>query len=103
MAARSERQINMPQLSNVVLVVAIVLVIAIVIGLGRHYLAPSGPTVAQELDLDKHPIPAWVTSDAQQCKGNLYALSPQEQRKVEAAYPGQGARIIITAAYSLQH
>jgi uncharacterized membrane protein len=85
------------------LVAVIVVAVVVIIGFGRRYVASQSPSLAQELDLDKHPIPSWVSDDARQCNGDITKLSPAEQQKVYAAYPGQGGRIIIGAAYQMQH
>lgn len=103
MPVSNPAQSDKPQVSLIVAAVAVVLAIAIVIGVGHHYLAPSSPSLAQQLDLNKHPIPAWVTQDAQQCQGDITKLRPQEQQKIAQAYPGQGARIIVMAAYAQSH
>ena len=101
MATQSQKQSG-PQTSTVLLVAAIVALLAFAVLVGRHYLVGSSPSLAQEMDLDKHPIPAWVTQDAKQCEGDITKLGPQEQQKLQTAYPGQSARLIITAAYSVQ-
>src|SRR4051812_33119323 len=91
-----------PQLRLAVIVAAVVLTVAVLFGIGRQYMGPSNPSLALELDLDKNPIPARVVQDARQCEGDIAKLSPDEQQKIRAAYPGEGARIIISAAYATQ-
>lgn len=103
MAAISPNQSVKSGVSPLVALVAIVIAVAIVIGIGHHVLAPSSPSLSQQLDLDKHPIPAWVTQDARQCRGDITQLSPAEQQKIAASYPGQGGRIIVMAAYAQSH
>src|SRR6187402_7777 len=89
--------------SSIVIIVLIVAIVAGMVALGYHLLAPQTPSIAQQMDLDKHPIPDWVANDAEKCQGDLSKLSAEEQQKVQAAYPGQGARVIIMAAYSSKH
>jgi len=92
---------NKPQPgSSVVIAVLIAVILVGVVMLGRHFLAPQTPTIAQQMDLDKHPIPGWITGYAEKCQGDMSKLSAEEQQKVQAAYPGQGARVIIMAAYA---
>ena len=81
----------------------IILLIALVIYIAYHSLNHSSPSLAAEMDLGTHPIPAWVTADADKCNGDISKLSPAEQQKLAKLYPGPGARMEIMAAYSLHH
>lgn len=85
-----------------ILAAAILALVAILVVLGRHYFTEQSPSLAQELDLDKHPIPTWVIEDARKCKGDISQLEPAEQAKIRASYPGQGAKAIVAAAYATQ-
>jgi len=91
-----------PALNPAIIAAAAILLIIVLVGIGKHFLTGSSPSMAQKLDLDKHPIPDWVIQDARQCQGDIARLSPEEQAKVRAAYPGQGAVAIISAAYANQ-
>jgi hypothetical protein len=103
MATVSPHPMKKTQISPIVIAATILIALAVVIGIGYHALIPATPSLSQQLDLDKHPIPAWVTQDARQCQGDINKLSPQEQQKIAASYPGQGGRIIVMAAYAQSH
>jgi len=103
MTTQRETDSEKPALNPALVAAAAILLIIVLVGLGKHFLAgSSGPTMAQKLDLDKQTIPAWVQQDAKQCQGDIAKLSPEEQAKLRAAYPGQAAVAILGAAYANQ-
>jgi len=79
--------------------------IALIIGLltfeGHHYLDPPTPSLAQNLEMDKHPFPVWVSDAAMQCKGDMSKLSPDMQQKLSAQFK-DGGRTEIMASYAIQ-
>lgn len=80
-------------------IAAIVAAITAVGWIAKNSLGESQPGAAQKMELDKKPIPEWVRQYAVQCQGDITKLSPADQQKIQATYPGQSARIVVMVAY----
>lgn len=99
MATQNETRPGMQQVGIIALIVAAIVLVGYFAAMARHYTAPQGPSTAQIMQ--GHKIPDWVTQDAIQCKGDISKLSPQEQQKLNAAYPNGTARFVLMAASNM--
>ncbi|MBC8136151.1 MAG: hypothetical protein H8F28_09720 [Fibrella sp.] len=99
MSIENLNQTNSQKLIMIASIIAIVGAIVAVGWLAKNSLGDPAPSASQKMELDKHPIPEWVSQYAVQCKGDITKLSAADQQKVQEKYPGQSARIVILVAY----